>query len=180
MKLLKHRFQIIIGLWVLAGLMVAGINGYLLLSLLDQPLAGYSPGARQVRRQFQQYQRLLESETEKISSGMQLLAERFASRTPDTDSAVAIHEKEKSAVNVEKKVNRPTVVLPVLAGIVTRHTPVGRLQRIALLNNGIFSEGEMLQEFTIRKISADGVLLAKGKKTWFLKRPEIAYSLSQQ
>lgn len=174
--------QVIIGLWVLAGLIVAGINGYALLSLLDEPLAGYSSGARQARQKFQQYRRLMEAETEKISSGMKLLAEQFSTSAPKADPAV----ESKNAISpvlpvrVEKKVNRPTVMLPVLAGIVTSRSTAGRVHRIALLNNSVFFEGEMLKEFTIREISTDGVLLAKGKKTWFLKRPEIAYSLSQQ
>lgn len=180
MKSLAYRHQVIIGLWVLVGLVVASINGYSLLSLLDEPLAGYSPGARQARRQFQQYQQLMDTQTRKISSGMKLLAERFASSPPEAKQKIEGQKQEKPPVKVEKTVNRMTIVLPVLAGIVTRRSPVGQVQRIALLNNGVYAEGETLEEFTIQKISADGVLLAKGKKTWFLKRPEIAYSLSQQ
>jgi hypothetical protein len=180
MKSLGYRYQVIFGLWLLVGLVVAGINGYYFVSLLDEPLAGYSPGARQARRQFEQYQQLMETQTRKISSGMKLLAERFASSTPEAEQRTEGQKQEKPPVKVEKTVNRITIVLPVLAGIVTRRSPVGQVQRIALLDNGVYSEGEILQEFTIQKISADGVLLARGKNTWFLKRPEIAYSLSQQ
>ena len=97
MKLLGYRYQVIIGLWVLVGLVVAGINGYYLLSLLDEPLAGYSPGARQARRQFQQYQQLMETQTRKIASGMKLLAERFASSPSGAEQKIEGLKQEEPA-----------------------------------------------------------------------------------
>jgi hypothetical protein len=175
----RHRLQVFIGLWVFIGLVVAGINGYALLPLLDEPLAGYSSGALQASRAFQQYRRLMGAETDKISSVMKILAQRFAISEPKINPAARL-EKEKRPATVEKKVKRPLVRLPVLAGIVNSRSAAGQVYRMALLDNGVFSEGEMLRDFTIRKISADGVLLTKGKKTWLLKRPEIDYSIVKQ
>jgi hypothetical protein len=175
----RNRLRIFLGFWIMAGLVVLGINGYALMSLLDEPLAGHSSAVRQVDRGFQQYQRLINTETEKIVSGMELLAHRFAAHTPRVDSSIPV-EKKTVETKAEQKANQPTVTLPVLAGIVTRRSSAGQVNRMALLDGGVYSEGEMLQAFTIRKIDAEGVLLAKGKQTWFLKRPEVAYSLSQQ
>ena len=109
---------------------------------------------------------------------MDLLVQRFAIKTAVVETAVAVDEK-KHPSTAEKKVNLPPASLPVLAGIVISRLASGTESRLALLDDGVFSEGDRLQDLTIRKISADGVLLAKDKKTWFLKRPEIAYSLSK-
>lgn len=178
MKAFGNSVQVYIGLWVLAGLVVMGINGYALMSLLDEPLAGYSAGVRQADRGFQQYRRLLSTETEKIASGMDLLVRCFAAKTTVIEPSKTADIKQSPSA-VEKRVKPPAVALPVLAGIVTRRSTTGAACRLALLNDGVFAEGDTMQDLTIRKISADGVLLAKGKKTWFLTRPEIAYSLSK-
>ena len=178
MKAWGTRNQIFIGLWVIAGLAVVGMNGFALMSLMDQPLAGYSAGVRQVNLGFQQYRRLLNAETMDLSSGMDRLVQRFAIKAPMVESQEA-SDKRQPPMKVEKKVKSPPVTLPVLAGIVTSRRASGEEYRLALLNDGLFSEGDMLKNFTIRKISGDGVLVAKGKKTWFLQRPDIAYSLSQ-
>ena len=53
------RVQALIGLWILTGLVVVGINGAMLMSLLDEPLAGYSPGVRTADRGFRQYRTLV-------------------------------------------------------------------------------------------------------------------------
>ena len=39
MKAWGNNIQVFIGLWIIAGLAVMGINGYALMSLMDEPLA---------------------------------------------------------------------------------------------------------------------------------------------
>lgn len=178
MKAWGNSVQLFIGLWMLAGLVVMGINAYALMSLMDEPLAGYSIGVRHAQGMFQQYRNLLSAETENMDSGMDLLIQRFAAKTTLIEPSQAADTRQSPSA-VEKKVKPPAVALPVLAGIVTSRSTTGAERRLALLNDGVFAEGDQLQDLTIRKISADGVLLAKGKKTWFLKTPDVAYSLSK-
>jgi hypothetical protein len=74
------RMRALIGLWILAGLMVVGVNGTMLLSLLDEPLAGYSSGVRNADRAFRQYRMRLTAEAEKMTSGMERLTSWFDTR----------------------------------------------------------------------------------------------------
>lgn len=179
MKTWGDRVKAFIGLWVIAGLIVLGVNGRAFLSLLDEPLAGYSSGVRMADRGFQQYRQLLSAKTEKISSAMAHLVQRFSVNAPAVEHASAVEQKEAPAKET-RHVNLPTVTLPVLAGIVTRRSAAGQTHHVAVLDSGVYAEGEQLQSFTIRQISADGILLARGKQTWFLERPDIGYSLSKR
>lgn len=178
MKANKHRLNLLIGLWVLAGLLVLGLNGNVLLSLLDEPLAGYSPGVHQVDQGFRRYRTLLSLNDGERGAGMEQLSQRFAVVIPEPEPT---QEEEKSVIDkVVETVKMPLVSLPVLSGIVTSRSASGEEYRMALLESDVYAEGEKLETFTIREISADGVILAKGNQTWFLKRPEIAYSVSKQ
>lgn len=179
MKAWGDQAKAFIGLWVIAGLIVLGINGRALLSLLDEPLAGHSSGVRLADRGFQQYRQLLSAKAEKISSGMAHLVQRFTASAPTVEHALAVEQKQ-APVKETRRVKLPTVTLPVLTGIVTSRSAAGQTHRVAVLDSGVYSEGEQLQNFTIRQISADGILLARGQQTWFLERPDIGYSLSQR
>ncbi|MBC2709538.1 MAG: hypothetical protein HGJ94_00555 [Desulfosarcina sp.] len=176
MVLKQNGNHALIGLWILAGLLVAGLNGYTLMALLDAPLSGYSDGVRAADRGMQQCQTLLVAETEKIILGMDLLAYRF---TPVT----AVEDEPPAAQNaavppVKKRVSTPSVVLPSLTGIITSRSTNGAVSRLALLDGTVFSEGGTLRYFTVKGISVRGVLLARGGQTWFLKAPEITFSLT--
>lgn len=178
MKTDKHRLQILIGFWTLTGLAILGLNGFALLSLLDEPLAGYSSEVREVDRGFREYRELLSRNDENMTTGMEGLKRRFATAVPDKE--IAPEEEKQTLVEKVKSVRLPTVTLPVLSGMATSRSVSGVEHRLAFLEDDVYAEGDAMQAFTIREISADGVLLAKGEKTWFLKRPEIAYSVNKQ
>ncbi len=179
MKTDKHHLHILIGFWVLAGLVVLGLNGFALLSLLDEPLAGYSSEVREVDRGFREYRELLSHNNENMTTGVEALKQRFATAVPDKEISPE-EEKKQTLVEKEKTIRLPTVTLPVLSGMATSRLVSGVEHRMVFLEDGVYAEGDAMQAFTIREISADGVLLAKGEKTWFLKRPEIAYSVNKQ
>lgn len=171
-----NRIQALIGLWFLAGLVVIGANGYVLVSLLDEPLSGHSTAVRNADRGFRQYRRLLTAETEKITSGMDRLVKRFVPQA--VAKAPPISEKAALLTTKKKPAKPIPVVLPALAGIVTSRSTTGSVNRLAMLDGGVFSEGDTWRELTVKGISAGGVVLARGNRTWFLKAPEIAYSLT--
>jgi hypothetical protein len=173
-----NRLHAFIGLWILAGLVVAGINGTMLLSLLDEPLAGYSNGVRNADRAFRQYRILLTAEADKITSGMERLTSWFKP---------AVVEEEKPALNKTpappssaKKEAPPPVTLPTLTGVMTSRSADGSVRRQALLDGRIFAEGDPLGRFTVKRIAREGVSLVRGDRTWFLKAPDIAFSIATQ
>ena len=177
MHRLEKRMRVLLGLWVLAGLMVAGINGTMLLQLLDEPLAGYSMVVRNASRGFEQYRVLLATEARKITSGMDLLASRY--------TLPAVKEEKKAAPDVSVrqtagKAAPVSVALPTLTGIMTSRSTDGATQRLAVMDGRICNEGDRLGDLTVKGISRTGVRLAKGGRTWFIKAPEVAYSLTSR
>lgn len=170
--------RMLIGLWILAGLVTMGINGYVLMALLDQPLAGYSSAVRQVGQSIRTYQLLMTTKAEKMSFGMDFLSQRFASKAP-TATVSPVIEKATSPSAAEKKTSLAAPVsLPILSGIVTRRSADGGVGRMAFLNERLFSEGDKVGDLVVNQIRTDGVLLARGQTTWFIKAPEIAHSIT--
>lgn len=178
MHRLGSGIHILIGLWILAGLTVVGINGYMLMSLLDEPLAGYSSEVRNADRGFRQYRILLTAEAEKITSGMDLLASRFKPIVVEEEKPV--FQKVPATPPAAKKVVPPPVVMPTLKGIVTSRSTDGTARQLALMDGRICAKGDQLRDFTVKWITSGGVSLVRGDQTWFLKAPEIAYSLTTQ
>lgn len=177
MHRLGNRMHALVGLWILAGLVVAGINGMLLLHLLDEPLAGYSTEVRNVDRGFRQYRMLLTDEARKITSGMDLLASRFAVKVVAKNKSPVPTVSARPAV---KKVAPVSVKLPALTGIMTSCSTDGTARHLAVLDGRICNEGDRPGGIMVKGITREGVRLAKGDRTWFIKAPEIAYSLTTQ
>lgn len=178
MHRLGNRMHALIGLWILAGLVVAGVNGSILLSLLDEPLAGYSSAVRDADRGFRQYRLRLAAEAEKIASGMDLLASRFKPVVGEEETPV-VPETPAPAPNASKRAPLP-VVLPTLTGIMTSRSSDGNSRQLAVLDGRICTDGDRLDDFTVKRITRGGVALVRGRQTWFLKAPDIAYSVTTQ
>jgi hypothetical protein len=175
MHRLENRMRVLIGLWILAGLVVAGINGTLLLQLLDEPLAGYSTAVRNASRGFAQYRMLLTTEARKITSGMDLLASRYTLTVVKKESTAAPDVSVRPAARKGAPVS---VALPTLTGIMTSRSTDGTAKRLAVMDGRICNEGDRLGDFTVKGITRRGVRLAKAGRTWFLKAPEVAHSLT--
>ena len=172
------RVQALIGLWILAGLVVAGINGAMLMSLLDEPLAGYSPGVRTADRGFRQYRTLVAAEARKITSGMDFLASRFGPRVEDTEKPA--DRRVPDPPPAVKPATPPAMRLPTLTGVITRRSSDGTTTRLAVMDGRICSVGDRFRNLTVKAITREGVSLAGKEKSWFLKMPEITYSVAAQ
>ena len=172
------RMHALIGLWILAGLGVVGVYGTMLLSLLDEPLAGYSNGVRNADRAFRQYRMRLTAEAEKITSGMELLTSWFKPVVVEEEKPLL--QKTPAPSSLAKKMAHPKVALPTLTGIMTSRSSDGSTRRLALLNGRICAQGDPLGNFTVKRIARGGVSLVQGDQVWFLKAPDIAYSITAQ
>lgn len=179
MHRLGNRTHVLIGLWVLAGLVVVGINGTMLMSLLDEPLAGYSDGVRSTDQRFRQYRQLKAAEAQKITSGIDLLASRYKPIVVVVEETPVIQNVSAPRPAI-KTVAQPAVVLPRLTGVITSRSTDGIDKRLAVMDGRVFAEGDQLRDLTVKWISTGGVSLARGNQDWFLNAPEIAYSVTTQ
>lgn len=178
MHRLGSRMHVLVGLWILAGLVVVGVNGTMLMSLLDEPLAGYSSGVRIADQGFRKYRMLLTAEAEKITSGMDRLISRF--KTGAVEEEKPAIKKPPAPPSIAKKMAPAPVALPTLTGIMTSRSSDGTARRLAVLDGRICTDGDRLGQFTVKRIARGGVSLVRGGQAWFLTTPEIAYSLTTQ
>ncbi len=178
MHRLGSRMHVLIGLWILAGLVVVGVNGTMLMSLLDEPLAGYSSGVRIADQGFRKYRMLVTAQAEKITSGMDRLISRFETGVVEEEKPAI--KKPPAPPSIAKKRAPAPVALPTLTGIMTSRSSDGDARRLAVLDGRIYAEGEQLGNLTVKGIARGGVSLVKGGQAWFLKAPDIAYSLTTQ
>lgn len=177
MHRLGSRIHALVGLWILAGLVVVGLNGTMLMSLLDEPLAGYSSGVRMADQGFRNYRMLVTAQAEKITSGMDRLINRFKPGVVEEEPAF---QKRPAPPSFAKKRAPAPVVLPTLTGIMTSRSSDGDAWRLAVLDGRICAEGEQLGNLTVMRIARGGVSLVRGDQAWFLKAPDIVYSLTTQ
>ncbi|MGA6926907.1 MAG: hypothetical protein WBY88_14560 [Desulfosarcina sp.] len=175
MRLKKGGRQALIGLWILAGLLVAGFNAYAIITLLDTPLSGYSDDVRTVERGMQQCRLLLATAIQKNRSEMAAVAERFPSKTVKHDP---IARKPVVSAPVKKSSGEASTRLPCLAGILIRRTADGIVNRLALLDGRPLSEGDTIADFSLRQISDRGVMLARGGRIFFIEAPRVSHSLT--
>lgn len=172
-----NRTRVMIGLWILAGLAVVGANGFFLMSLLDEPLAGYSNGVRQADRAFREYRLRVNVEANRITAAMDWLVRRFAPEPVAKETPAVVEIKRAASPAGSARAVPAPVALPALSGIVTRRSSDGTVNCLALLDGSLKAEGDTIQSFTVRGISAGGVLLSRGRQTWRLEAPDVAHSV---
>lgn len=175
MRLIKGGRQALIGLWILAGLLVAGFNAYAIMTILDTPLPGYSDGVRTVERGMQECRTLMATVTHKNRSEIAALAGRFPSTAV---KQVPIARKPVVSAPVKEPYSQASGNLPSLAGILIRRTADGIVNRLALLDGRPLSEGDTVADFSLREISDRGVMLARNGRTFFIEAPRVAHSLT--
>jgi hypothetical protein len=178
MNRLGSRIHVLVGLWILAGLVVLGVNGAMLMSLLDEPLAGYSGGVRVADQGFRKYRMLVTAQDGKITSGMDMLTSRYTPRVVEEEKPVV--QQPSAPFSIVKKKAPAPVVLPALTGTMTSRSSDGSARRLAVLDGRLCAEGDRLGGFTVKRIARGGVSLIRGNQAWFLKAPDIAYSLTTQ
>ncbi len=178
MHRLGSRIHALVGLWILAGLVVVGVNGTMLMSLLDEPLSGYSSGVRMADQGFRNYHLLMAAQAEKITSRMDLLIGRFKPEIVGEGKPVVQQPPAQPAL-ARKRAPAP-VALPTLTGILTSRSSDGDAMQLAVLDGRICAEGDRLGNLTVMRIARGGVSLVKGDQAWFLRAPDLAYSLTTQ
>ena len=126
---------------------------------------------------FRKYRLLVNAGAEKITSGMDLLMGRFETRVMEEKPIV--QQPPAPPASAKKSAPAP-VALPTLTGILTRRSSDGDAGHLAVLDGRICAEGDRLGNLKVMRIARGGVSLVKGDQSWFLRAPDIAYSLTTQ
>jgi hypothetical protein len=170
----------IIGLWVLAAILILWYNTAALTSLLDQPLAGLSPQARETITKWQRLEIQIASQQKETLSVKEL--EKYLSAI-DIEKIKTILPAEKTKPNTDaaKKMTKPVqkkkIVLPKLNGVVAIHDAGGKTSYLAVVDGQTREAKSRIGDFRLERIDASGILLSQGGESWFIHAPQVAFSV---
>jgi hypothetical protein len=175
MMIWGNRRRLCLGSWILAALLLIGLNGYHLIALENQPLVGHSPTIKALRLNLGHYENTLS--TPVLSTDDKRLHPiliRYAE--PPAPAPPAIAPPAEIAAPV---VAPDRTVLPVLAGVVQALDQQGRQSYWALLDGRVCRTGDRVGAFVVDRISPRGVVLNRAGRQWSIEAPAPHYSQDQ-
>jgi hypothetical protein len=158
-----------IGAWVLAALIVLGVNGLNLTNLLDQPLLGNSREVKGIRRQWTLLEQLSSLAIKEAKAVAEVDLDRVFSRFEPL-SVLMAWDTGTAAEEVQAEESGP--ILPMLTGIVSVSDLKGNVRSTAVFHGKRYKEKDQVQGFHIEKIAEEGVYLTKWGTNWFVPAPE--------
>lgn len=160
------------GGWLLAALLMLGINANQLMSLANQPLVGYSQTIKSLKTRLQQFDNTLVDGVVAFASQIELPQ---PSRVEKSLPAAAGPDPKGPQDQTSKQ---PTV-LPSLTGIMHVVSPDGDVYFQAVLNGRVCREKDKIDNFSIVKISPAGVVIRRAGFQWTIDSPNPHYSSDQ-
>jgi len=170
-----NRRRLCLGSWILAALLLIGLNGYHLIALENQPLVGHSPTIKALRLNLGHYENTLS--TPVLCADDQRLHPilvRYAEPPAPAPSASAPPPEITAPVPAPDR-----TALPVLAGIVQALDQQGRQSYRALLDGQVCRTGDKVGSFVVARISPGGVVLNRAGQQWHVEAPAPRYSQDQ-
>lgn len=171
--------RFVIGLWVLAALLILWYNGSAMTSLLDQPLTGLSPEARETITKWQRLEMRVAERLKDIVNPQEMEKIMAAIDFKKIKAILPIKKDAPIPVPVKKsqKVVKKEVVLPSLSGILAIHDAEGKTQHLAVVDGKAQEVESVVNGFFIKRIDANGVLLTQEGETWFVSAPKVEFTV---
>lgn len=170
---INSKKKLIIGMFVLLAVSLAGYNMNRFLSLYDRPLIGASIESRLASEKWHRLAEFMENN----KTAAKIMMMNFINNAPSQNSIPAQTIPDTQTAPAQKDYNSD--MLPVISGIMRTLKSDGRSQVAVIINNKPFSENESVEGFVIKEITEKGIYLTKGKRNWFVKSPDISYSLDR-
>jgi hypothetical protein len=176
MKISGGRQRLCMGGWILAALVVLGLNLFQFMSLEQQPLVGYSQTVKVLQAQLREFDNAaatgvfeLKDRMRQIEAGAWFSARRQTTDPPGTAKAAAGTPIADAA----------EILLPTLSGIIQTLDPRGGTDFHAVLNGRVCRMRDKIDEFTVVKISPDTVVVRRAGRNWILNNPAPYFSSDQ-
>ena len=158
-----------IGAWVLAALVVLGVNGLNMTNLLDQPLLGNSREVKGIRRQWKLLEQLSSLAIKEAKAVAEVDLDRVFSKF-EPMSVLKVWDTGTEAEGMQAEESGP--ILPTLTGIMSVSDLEGNVRSTAVFHGERYKEKDQVQGFSIEKIAEEGVYLTKWGTNWFVPAPE--------
>ena len=161
----------------MAAFIFLGFNGFALTSLFSPPLVGRSIETRLASQKWLQ----LEDKLALVRKGaigdidFEPIVARFMPNWSEEKKQPPKLEVEPTQFEEEIEIKPP-----VLSGIMKISDSHGKVRWFALIEGRRLKENESVRDFTIKKITNEGVEIGRKGETWFLQTPEIYFSLDRE
>jgi hypothetical protein len=175
MNLFGNKQRLCTNGWLVAALLLLGLNGYAYFSLESQALEGNSRTITALRQKLDQLKNIAANSTllapDRIFNGS--FFSRFNAKEPGQPRIA--HEPENTA---QADKSNPAQ-LPLLTGILESLDPIDGIRYLAVLNGKVCRENDRVESFTVTKISKSGVVLKGFGARWEIQSPTPYYSNDQ-
>lgn len=158
-----------IGAWVLAALIVLGVNGLNMTNLLDQPLLGNSQEVKGIRRQWKLLEQLRSLAIKEAKAVADVDLDRLFARFEPL-SVLNVWDSDGEGGGTQAEESGP--ILPVLTGLLSVSDLKGNVHSTAVFYGKRYEEKDEIQGYRIEKIAEEGVHLTKWGTNWFVPAPE--------
>jgi len=164
------------GYWILAALLIGGYSSSQLMNLFSPTLPGLSRDIKSARQKLTQVNESASLYMEKGINNFHLkeIFERFTLSSTKQEKETILRKKNPKPIKKEEK-----VVLPKIAGILQAINISGEIQYKVVIDGKCLNEYDRVNDFTVKKITPEGITLAKGDKKWFIPAPKVYFSFDR-
>jgi len=178
MKITGGRQRMWIGAWMLATLLLGGLNAFWFMALEQQPLVGYSQTIRTLQTQLVKFEGLLTAGVLSLNAGGDLQAQSEPSPMAGSNLQGNLSVPQANA-DAQTRTPDPTNSLPTLSGIMQVLGLHGAVDFHAVLNGQVCRKKDKIDGYTVDQITPTGVVLRRSNGKWFIKSPSPFYSSDQ-
>jgi hypothetical protein len=176
MRISGSRQQLYMGGWLLAALVLLGLNASRFMSLEQQPLVGYPPAVKALQSQLQLFDKMAAAGVFAVKDQLDLLK---ADARFSTGGKAAASSGSAGAKSGGQIADAAANVLPTLSGIMQALDPSGAVYYRAVLNGRVCRVRDKIDDFTVVKISPAAVVVRRAGRRWKLDRPTPYFSSDQ-
>lgn len=164
------------GYWILAALLIGGYSSSKLMDLFSPTLPGLSREVKSARQKLNQINESASLYMEKGINNLHLkeIFERFTLSPKKQKKRTIIQKKRPKPIKKEEK-----VVLPKIAGILQEIKISGETRYKVVIDGKCLNEYDRVNNFTVKKITPEGVTLTRGNKKWFIPTPKVSFSFDR-
>ena len=164
-----------VGAWIMLGFLFAGVNGYSMMSLLDDPIPGPSSEVKTAGTKYRNLMDISEKKTRLTETeDWNRLQQKFKKKNASANAVIEKIEKAEREPHTDS-----AFLLPELSGILSVSGADGKSTQSAVLNGKIRVEQEEINGLKIMKIEARGVTLSRQNRSFFIPAPRVAFSISR-
>lgn len=176
MKIAVSKKRLYCGAWLLATVMLGGLNALALMSLEAQPTVGYSDTIRELQANLPRFDAILGGRGLPFHLDWKL--SEFFNPSPVIDNGSTVRLSTHEPTEHRNQDPEPTP-LPLLSGIIQTLDSNGSVHFQAVLNGRSYREKDRLDDYSIDQITPAGVVLRRSKQAWFIQCPTPYFSSDQ-